>query len=429
MTILLVNFTPEVDDPRVEVYGDYDDAMATVDAMPGRVSFLVEKDDDLLGIASGGPRNADGTPVRLGGAGLAKIFNAFSCEKVSGRFTNRANGATRTAQLLLRKFTEVKKMEQVQEHTVVDDGDDGAPQWEPKAGDRVTLIADPKAGIPEEHGLVIAVAGEMATVEVDPAYRSGPEDDGHRDIELRELAPDPKGVARQKVETVDEKAAARVERERVRAQKAAARLEKVQAAEAAKKAKADARALKAADRDASKAATRKIAASKPVADSNRARVLTVALAEPKTVEEIALAVGIDVPKVRIILRDLRVRHGVIVENMVVTSLPEGKTAEEVLASSVTSSGLPRATGGPRPNELDAAAARGEVPVKPVIASVTNMHRQKHFDRLHELSEAGDWDGVAAYHMNGIDSYSAMINRYRDRLLAAHRAQTQPQAAE
>jgi hypothetical protein len=426
MTILVVNFTPEVDDPRVEVYEDYDDATAAADAMPGRVSFLIEKDDDLLGIAYSGPRASDGTPVRLGGAGLAKIFNAFSCEKVEGRFTNRTAGATRTAKLLLRKFTEVKvkKMEQHVQDPPTEGTDDDGPQWAPAAGDRVTLLADPKRDITEEHGLVIEVAGDMATVEVDPLYRSGANDDGRRDVELRELAPDPVGVARQRTESVDEKAAARVERERVRAEKAAARLKKAEEAQVAKAEKAAAKAKAAEDKAASKPAKPERAVSE-----DKSKVLTVALAGPKTVDEIASEAGMDVPKVRVILRNLRLQHGVSVESMVVTTLPDGVTAEDVLkAGTSTTRARSSSTGRRKPNELDEAAARGEVPPKPVIASVTNMHRQKHFDKLHELSEAGDWDGVAAYHMNGVDSYSAMINRYRDRLLAAHNA-GQQQAAE
>lgn len=86
-------------------------------------------------------------------------------------------------------------------------------------------------------------------------------------------------------------------------------------------------------------------------------------------------------------------------------------------------------GNYKSREADEAAARGQMPEKPVILSPTNQHRQKHFDKLAEMAEAGSWDEVAAYDMKGVDSYSKLINKYRDRLLTAHNAQTQAAAAE
>jgi len=47
-------------------------------------------------------------------------------------------------------------------------------------------------------------------------------------------------------------------------------------------------------------------------------------------------------------------------------------------------------------ELDAAAARGEMPTKPVMTSKSNPHYQARFDKLEALAQAGDWDAVRGY---------------------------------
>jgi hypothetical protein len=72
-------------------------------------------------------------------------------------------------------------------------------------------------------------------------------------------------------------------------------------------------------------------------------------------------------------------------------------------------------------ELDEAAARGVMPTKPDVTSHANHHYQKRFDKLAELAAADDWDAVAGYECNGINSYAKMVRQYRDRLLAAHAA--------
>ncbi len=85
----------------------------------------------------------------------------------------------------------------------------------------------------------------------------------------------------------------------------------------------------------------------------------------------------------------------------------------------------RTPSGPRRSkatELDEAAARGVMPTKPEVTSHANSHYQKRFDNLAELATAGDWDGVAAYECNGVNSYAKMVRQYRDRLVAAHKAQ-------
>jgi hypothetical protein len=70
----------------------------------------------------------------------------------------------------------------------------------------------------------------------------------------------------------------------------------------------------------------------------------------------------------------------------------------------------------------AAIAAGNLPDKaPVVTSKANPHYQKHFDRLFGFAKAGDWDAVRDYKLTGSNSYSKMIARYRQDLLAVHAA--------
>src|SRR5580693_1908982 len=65
---------------------------------------------------------------------------------------------------------------------------------------------------------------------------------------------------------------------------------------------------------------------------------------------------------------------------------------------------------------------GRLPQRaPVVTSAANPHYQKHFDRLFDLARAGDWDGVRNYEVKGSNSYSKMVARYRQDLLAVHAA--------
>src|ERR1700730_16073298 len=67
-------------------------------------------------------------------------------------------------------------------------------------------------------------------------------------------------------------------------------------------------------------------------------------------------------------------------------------------------------------------AAGRLPQRaPLVTSAANPHYQKHFDRLFGLAEAGDWDGVRNYEVKGSNSYSNMVARYRQDLLAVHAA--------
>jgi hypothetical protein len=70
----------------------------------------------------------------------------------------------------------------------------------------------------------------------------------------------------------------------------------------------------------------------------------------------------------------------------------------------------------------AAIAAARLPDKaPVVTSKANPHYQKHFDRLFVLAKAGDWDAVRDYEIKGSNSYSKMVARYRQDLLAVHTA--------
>lgn len=146
-----------------------------------------------------------------------------------------------------------------------------------------------------------------------------------------------------------------------------------------------------------------------------------------TVDEVGARLGETGEQVTAALKSLRRTHGIGYEvegGEVRLVVPEDQDPFIAPAErAARPEGAPRKSKGA---ELDAKAAAGEVPEKPVVTSPTNMHRQKHFDALAAHAEAGEWDKIEAYHMSGIDSYSAMINRYRDRLLAAHRATSQLQ---
>ena len=74
-----------------------------------------------------------------------------------------------------------------------------------------------------------------------------------------------------------------------------------------------------------------------------------------------------------------------------------------------------------------AIAAGRLPQKaPLVTSAANPHYQKHFDRLFALARAGDWDAVRDYKVTGSNSYSKMVERYRQDLLAVHAASEAPQ---
>jgi hypothetical protein len=62
-----------------------------------------------------------------------------------------------------------------------------------------------------------------------------------------------------------------------------------------------------------------------------------------------------------------------------------------------------------------------LPKRPIVTSHANRHYQKRFDLLAEFASIGDWDAIRRYECNGVNSYSKMVRRYRDCLIAAHEA--------
>jgi len=69
-----------------------------------------------------------------------------------------------------------------------------------------------------------------------------------------------------------------------------------------------------------------------------------------------------------------------------------------------------------------AIAAGRLPEKaPVVTSAANPHYQRRFDELHKLAVAGDWAAVRDYKISGSNSYSKLVARYQQDLLALHAA--------
>ena len=133
--------------------------------------------------------------------------------------------------------------------------------------------------------------------------------------------------------------------------------------------------------------------------------------------------GVEPDKVVAQLKRARVTHGIdhaIAEDGTLSLVvPEGTELFTVVKAPRIPSGKPRQS---KHTALDAVAATGVMPDRLVITSKANAHRQKYADRLHDLADGGKWDEVATFNMKGTDTYCKLINRHRDRLLAAHAAQ-------
>jgi hypothetical protein len=70
----------------------------------------------------------------------------------------------------------------------------------------------------------------------------------------------------------------------------------------------------------------------------------------------------------------------------------------------------------------AVIAAGKLPDKaPIVTSAANPNYQKRFDELHQLAAAGDWAAVRDYKVSGSNSYSKLVARYQQDLLALHAA--------
>jgi hypothetical protein len=83
---------------------------------------------------------------------------------------------------------------------------------------------------------------------------------------------------------------------------------------------------------------------------------------------------------------------------------------------------PRAASRSRYALDPAVIAAGKLPDRaPVVTSAANPHYQKRFDELHKLAAAGDWAAVRDYKVSGSNSYSKLVARYQQDLLALHAA--------
>jgi hypothetical protein len=51
--------------------------------------------------------------------------------------------------------------------------------------------------------------------------------------------------------------------------------------------------------------------------------------------------------------------------------------------------------------------------------IPQLAYQKRFDELHKLAAAGDWAAVRDYKVSGSNSYSKLVARYQQDLLALH----------
>jgi hypothetical protein len=75
--------------------------------------------------------------------------------------------------------------------------------------------------------------------------------------------------------------------------------------------------------------------------------------------------------------------------------------------------------GPRAT-FAAPVEAGVIPEKPVLTTAGfTASYQKRIEKLAELAAAGDWNAVAAYEVKGHNTYSKIVARYRDQLVAFH----------
>jgi hypothetical protein len=108
---------------------------------------------------------------------------------------------------------------------------------------------------------------------------------------------------------------------------------------------------------------------------------------------------------------------------------DAKPARQPRRARATAPHAPRAESRSRYAIGPAAIAAGKLPDKaPVVNSATNQLYQKKFDALHAHAVAGEWDAVRDYKITGSNSYSKMVERYRQDLLAVHKAQAEASAA-
>jgi hypothetical protein len=102
---------------------------------------------------------------------------------------------------------------------------------------------------------------------------------------------------------------------------------------------------------------------------------------------------------------------------------DAKPARQPRRARATAPRAPRAVSRSRYSIDPAAIAAGKLPdTAPVVSSATNQLYQKKFDALHAHAVAGEWDAVCDYKITGSNSYSKMVERYRQELLAVHKTQ-------
>lgn len=100
-----------------------------------------------------------------------------------------------------------------------------------------------------------------------------------------------------------------------------------------------------------------------------------------------------------------------------TAAAKPPRATKAAKSSVKSSGRPRT----KTAALDAAAAAGIMPEKPIVTSQANIRGQKRFDYLAERAAAGDWAAIKEYAINSNNTQAKQLKRYQARLLAYYEA--------
>jgi hypothetical protein len=102
---------------------------------------------------------------------------------------------------------------------------------------------------------------------------------------------------------------------------------------------------------------------------------------------------------------------------------DAKPARQSRRARETAPRAPRAQTRSRYAIDPAVIVAGKLPDKaPVVSSATNQLYQKKFDALHAHAVAGEWDAVRDFKITGSNSYSKMVERYRQDLLAVHKAQ-------
>jgi len=83
--------------------------------------------------------------------------------------------------------------------------------------------------------------------------------------------------------------------------------------------------------------------------------------------------------------------------------------------------LPLLAAGAASPQIAMAATAAPGDKAPIVTSAANPHYQKRFDELHKLAAAGNWAAVRDYKVSGSNSYSKLVARYQQDLLALHAA--------